>query len=72
MRKLGPYLTQFAEFSSDRFCGGWSCGTPFHGFFLLFSGFFDRTANPVVMVDDSNDVFSRKEEPSGGHMEMRP
>jgi hypothetical protein len=41
-------------------------------FFFFFSAFFDRataqTAEPIFMVDGSNDVFSRKEVPFGVHM----
>jgi hypothetical protein len=42
-------------------------------FFLSFSSLFidratARTAEPILMVDGSNDVFSRKKVPFGGHM----
>jgi hypothetical protein len=66
---------------SDRFSGAEATQPPFHvdfGFFLFpfilffFSPFIDRatarTAEPILMVDGSNDVFSRKEVPFGGHM----
>jgi hypothetical protein len=41
-------------------------------FFFFLLAFFDRatarTAEPILMVDGSNDVFSRKEVPFGGHV----
>ena len=44
-------------------------------FFLFFNFLFfyratDRTAEPILMVDGSNDVFSREEVPFGGHVDM--
>ena len=41
-------------------------------FYFFFPGFFDRataqTAEPILMVDGSNDVFSCKEVPFVGHV----
>jgi amino acid permease len=41
-------------------------------YLFFFSPFIDRatarTAEPILMVDGSNDVFSRKEVPFGGHV----
>jgi hypothetical protein len=42
------------------------------GFFLFFPAFFDwatdQTTEPIAMVDDSNDVFSREYVPFEGHV----
>ena len=73
----GLNLTPSAKFGCDRCTGGGATQPPFHadfGFFLFFSCFFDRatdrTAEPILMVDGSNDVFSRKEVPFGDHVDM--
>ena len=63
------------KFGSDRFTGGGAAKPPFHVDFVFFSIYFfdratDRTAEPILMVDGSNDVFSRKEVPFGGHVDM--
>jgi hypothetical protein len=42
--------------------------------FFFFTAFFDwatdQTAEPILMVDGSNDVFSHKEVPFGGHVDI--
>jgi hypothetical protein len=68
MEHLGPYLTPSAKFGSDRLAGARAVETRFHVDFGLFpfslSHYFDkataRTAGPILMVDGSNDVCSRK------------
>ena len=79
MGHLGPDLTPSAKNGSDRFSGAGATQPPFHfdfGFFLFsfffFSCFIDRataqTAEPMLLVDGLNDVFSRKKVPFGGHV----
>jgi hypothetical protein len=80
MEHLGPTLIPCAKIGYDHFTGARAPEPPFHvdfGFFLFFSFYFfscffdqatDRTAEPILMVDGSNDVFSRKEVPFGGHI----
>ena len=73
---LGLDLTPSAKMFFVRFTGGRAVETRFHVDFGLFpfflSHYFDkataRTAGPILMVDGSNDVFSRKEVPFGGHV----
>jgi hypothetical protein len=69
-------MTPSAVNDLDRFTGAGAMKPPFHVdfgfFFFLFSPFIDRatarTAEPILMVDGSNDVFSRIEIPFGGHI----
>jgi hypothetical protein len=80
MGHLGPNLTPCVKFGYNRFTGAGAAEPPSHvdfGFFnfylfIYFSCFFDRatdrTSEPILMVDGSNDVFSRKAVPFGGHM----
>ncbi len=82
MGHLGSTLTPCAEFDDDQFSGAGAPKPPIHvdfGFFLfiflfffIFSLFFDRatdrTAEPILMVDGSNDVFSPEEVPFEGHI----
>ena len=75
MGHLGPNLTPSAKFGYDRFTEAGAPKPPFHvafDLFFFFSLFFDRatdrTAEPILMVDGSNDMFSRKEVPFGGHV----
>jgi hypothetical protein len=74
MVHLGPNLTPSAEYQigsrgaelrNPRFMSNSIS-------LFCFQGFFDRatarTTEPTSMVDGSNDVFSRKEVPFGGHV----
>ena len=65
MEHLGPTLTPCAKFGYDLFTGAGAPKPPIHVdfdffFFIFFSLFFDRatdrTAEPILMVDGSNDV----------------
>ncbi len=76
IKHLGPTLTPCAKFGYDRLTGAGAPKPRIHvdfGFLLSFlSDVFDRatdrTAEPILMVDGSNDVFSRKKVPFGVHM----
>ena len=81
---LCPDLTPSAKFCYDWFTGAGALKTQsyvdfgFFLFFLFFILFFShflatstaQTAEPILMVNSSNDVFSRKEVPFVGHVTM--
>lgn len=78
MSDLCPYLTPSAKFGYNRFIGARALKPQSYVDFSFFSFpyFFDQptaqTTEPILMVDSSNDVFSRKEVPFRGHVTMSP
>jgi hypothetical protein len=72
----GPNLTTCAKFGSEQLAEGGVTQAPFYVdfAFFFFSLFFDwatdRTVEPILMADGANEVFSHKEVPFGGHVDM--
>jgi hypothetical protein len=73
MSDLGPNLTPFAKVGLDRSIGGGDTKPQFYvisvfSFFPLSLTGLQTNRRTDLMVDDSNDVFSREKVPFGGHV----